>query len=124
MSWADFIAAHQETLVASDFFTIEVLTPTGLACFYVLFFVHIGSRRVRIAGVTEHPTESWMKQVARNVTMANWGFLAGRRYPILDRDTKYCAAFRNIIEWTAGVGVIRLPPMSPNMNAFRSRRGS
>ncbi len=80
VSWADFIAAHQETLVASDFFTVEVFTPSGLACSCVLFFIHVGSRRVHIAGVTEHPTESWMKQSARNVTMADWGFLDGRRY--------------------------------------------
>ena len=120
MSWADFIVVHQDTIVAADFFTVEVFTPTGLACFYVLFFIHVGSRRVHIAGVTEHPTESWMKQVARDLTMDGWGFLHDSRRLIVDRDTKYCAAFRKIIE-SAGLKVIRLPPMSPNLNAFAER---
>ncbi len=120
ISWADFIAAHKDTIVAADFFTVEVFTPTGLACFYVLFFIHIGSRRVHVAGITEHPTEGWMKQVARNVTMDDWGFLSGRRYLILDRDTKYCASFRKIIAST-GVKIIRLPPMSPDLNAYAER---
>jgi transposase InsO family protein len=61
-----------------------------------------------------------MKQVARNVTMDEWGFLSRRRYLILDRDTKYCAAFRKIIE-SAGVKIIRLPPMSPDLNAYAER---
>ena len=38
-----------------------------------------------------------MKQVARNVTMAEWGFLQGMRYLLHDRDTKYCAAFRRLL---------------------------
>ncbi len=61
-----------------------------------------------------------MKQVAKNVTMDDWGFLDGRRYLILDRDSKFCAAFRHIIE-SAGVKIIRLPPMSPNLNAYAER---
>ena len=61
-----------------------------------------------------------MKQVARNVTMEDWGFLNGRRYLIVDRDTKFCAAFRKIIQ-SAGLEVIRLPPSSPNLNAYAER---
>jgi transposase InsO family protein len=61
-----------------------------------------------------------MKQVAKHVTMDDWGFLNGRRYLILDRDSKFCAAFRHIIA-SAGVKIIRLPPRSPNLNAFAER---
>ncbi len=53
------------------FFSIEVITPHGLITFYVLFFIHIGSRRVHIAGVTVNPDEQWMKQIARNLTVAD-----------------------------------------------------
>ena len=38
----------------------------------------------------------------------------------MDRDTKYCAAFRSILE-SAGIHIIRLPPRSPNLNAFAER---
>jgi putative transposase len=43
--------------------------------------------------------------------------LSGKRYLILDRDTKYSAAFRTLIEGS-GTEVIRLPPRSPNLNAY------
>ena len=53
----------------TDFFTAEVVTLRGLVTYYVLLFIHIGSRRVAIAGITVHPDELCMKQIARNVTM-------------------------------------------------------
>src|SRR6202011_595723 len=51
----------------------RVLTLHGLVTYYVLFFIHLESRRVDIAGVTVHPDEPWMRQVARNVTMEGCG---------------------------------------------------
>jgi hypothetical protein len=42
----------------------------------VLFFIHLESRRVEIAGITPHPNEAWMKQIARNVTMDEWGSMS------------------------------------------------
>jgi hypothetical protein len=61
--------------VATEFFTTEVWTWCGLVIHYILFFFHVGSRRIHIAGVTSHPNESWMKQIVRNETMETWGFL-------------------------------------------------
>jgi putative transposase len=61
-----------------------------------------------------------MMQVARNVTDVRDGFLRGKRYLILNRDTKYTDAFRGIIT-RAGTEVVRLPPRSPNLNAFSER---
>jgi len=58
-----------------------------------------------------------MGQVARNVTDAENGFLRRKRYLILDRDTKYSAEFRNALD-REGIHLIRLPPRSPNLNAF------
>jgi putative transposase len=37
--WKEFMTRHWEQIVASDFFTIEVWTPTGLKRFIVLFFI-------------------------------------------------------------------------------------
>ena len=53
-----------------DFFTAEVLTWRGLSTYYILFFLHLDSRRVTLAGITQHPTEEWMVQMARNAVDA------------------------------------------------------
>jgi putative transposase len=89
-------------LVATDFFTAEVWTLGGLVTYDVLFFLHLGSRKVYVAGVTPHPHEAWMVPVARNVTMQEWGFLSPGQYLMHDRDTKFCPAFQQIID-DAGV---------------------
>ena len=119
-TWKEFIRTHMDVLVATDFFTAEVWTLGGLVTYYVLFFIHLGSRRVQVAGVTPHPNEAWMVQVARNVTMEEWGFLSPGQYLIHDRDGKYCSAFQHIIE-AAGVTRVPLPPRSPNLNAYAER---
>ena len=120
LTWAEFIQTHQDVIARADFFTVEVLQPIGLVTYYVLFFIHLDTRRVHIAGITTSPNEQWMKQVARNLTMTGWGFLADRRYVILDRDSKYCESFRGILK-ESGLKLIRLPPRTPNRNAFCER---
>jgi len=119
-TWKEFIRTHLDVLVATDFFTAEVWTLGGLVTYYVLFFLHLGSRKLFVAGVTPHPHEAWMVQVARNVTMEQWGFLAPGQYLIHDRDAKFCAAFQQIID-DAGVERVVLPPRSPNLNAYAER---
>jgi putative transposase len=119
-TWKEFIRAHMDVLVATDFFTAEVWTLGGLVTYYVLFFIHLGSRKVHIAGVTPHPTAPWMMQVARNVTMEEWGFLAPGQYLIHDRDGKYCPAFQQLID-AAGIKRVPLPARSPNLNAYAER---
>ena len=114
-TWTEFIKSHQDVIAACDFFTAEVLTPVGLMTYYVLFFIHIGSREIHIAGATINPDENWMKQIARNVTMAGWGFLKNCKYLIHDRDSKICDSFRWIIK-TGGVKPLKLPAKSPNSN--------
>ena len=82
-------------MCSSDLFTAEVWTQGGLVTYYVLFFIHLATRRVHIAGITPPPNEQWMTQVARNVTMADVGFLSSSRYLIHDRDSKFCESFRD-----------------------------
>jgi transposase InsO family protein len=119
-TWKEFIRTHMDVLVATDFFTAEVWTLGGLVTYYVLFFIHLGTRQVHIAGVTPHPNAAWMVQVARNLTMEEWGFLSPGQYLIHDRDGKYCATFQQIID-DAGVERVVLPPRSPNLNAYAER---
>jgi putative transposase len=119
-TWADFIRIHRALLAGSDFFTAEVLTLRGLVTYYVLFFIHLESRRVDIVGVTVHPNEPWMKQIARNVTMDGCGVLRDCRYLLHDRDTKYTHSFRAIIA-SGNVEPMVLPARSPNLNAHAER---
>jgi putative transposase len=119
-TWKEFICTHRDLLVATDFFTAEVWTWCGLVTYYVLFFIHLGSRKVHIVGMTPYPNEAWMMQIARNVTMEEWGFLSPGQYLVHDRDGKYCPAFHQIID-TAGVKRVPLPPRSPNLNAYAER---
>jgi len=92
-SWKDFIRAHMAVMVGTDFFTVEVLTLKGLLTYYVLFFIHLESRRICLGGVTRHPDQAWMEQMARNITMEESGFLAKCKYLLHDRDSKYCPRF-------------------------------
>ena len=61
-----------------------------------------------------------MMQVARNLTMEQWGFLSAGQYLSHDRDGKYCPAFQQLID-AAGVKRVPLPPRSPNLNAYAER---
>ncbi len=107
-------------LAGMDFFSAEVLTWRGPVTYYVLFLIQLETRRVTLAGMTRHPTEEWMQQVARNLTDAEAGALQGQRYVLHDRDTKFCDSFRSMLR-AAGVAPLRLPARSPNLNAFAER---
>ena len=119
-AWKDFIASHMAVLAGMDFFTAEVLTWRGLTTYYVLFVIHLETRRVTLAGITPHPNEGWMEQIARNLTDADSGALLGQRYLLHDRDTKFCAGFRSTLR-AGGLEPVRLPPSSPDLNAFAER---
>ena len=73
-----------------------------------------------IAGITVHPDERWMQQIARNVTMEGCGALRDCRYLLHDRDTKYTQSFRAIIA-SGRVEPLVLPARSPNLNAYAER---
>jgi transposase InsO family protein len=86
-----------------------------LVTVYLLFVMELATRRVHFAGSTANPDQPWMLQVSRNLTDAEDGFLHGKKYLLMDRDTKFSEAFRVTLE-EAGVEALRLPPRSPNLN--------
>jgi putative transposase len=75
-TWKDFLAAHTNVLAGCGFFTVEVLTWRGLVTYYVLFFLHLESRRVSVTGITRHPDQEWMEQIGRTATQESWGYLS------------------------------------------------
>jgi transposase InsO family protein len=119
-TWSTFLKAHWKLFAARDFFSIEVWTMRGLVTHYVLFVISLSDRVVHIAGISARPDEAWMLQVGRNLIDSDSGALALKRYLVLDRDAKYTERFRTLVK-EGGMEIIRLPPMSPNLNAYAER---
>jgi putative transposase len=107
-------------IVAVDFFTIEVWTGKGLQRFVVLSFIELSSRRVEIGGISAVANGLWMSQIARNLTDSVDGLLMGKRYLIHDRDPLFTDEFLSMLN-DAGVESVKLPPRSPNLNAYAER---
>ena len=120
MTWKEFLRVHWSTLAATDFFTVEVWTRAGLMRYHVLFVIRLMTREVHVAGIMPEPAETWMLQMARNLTDACDGFLRGTRFLIHDRSTLFTEQFRGTLKG-AGVETFRLPARSPNLNAFAER---
>ncbi len=119
-SWKTFLNAHRDVLASVDSTTIGIWTKNGLITYYLLFFMEIATRHVHFAGLTAHPDDNWLFQVARNVTDAEEGFLRGKRYLLMDRDSKFSEAFRIALKGS-GVKPFRLPLRLPNLNAHIER---
>jgi transposase InsO family protein len=115
-TWSQFIAQHRSVIWATDFLTVDTLS----GCLYVLFFIQLHTRRVVLGGITEHPHDAWMQQIARNLTDPFDGPLLGARYLLHDRDAKYTATFDRIFP-SASIKPTKLPARSPNLNPVAER---
>jgi putative transposase len=107
-------------IVAADFFTVEVWTRRGLQRFLVLFMIDLSTRRVKVAGVGAKANGLWMNQIARDLSDPMDGLLLGKRYLIHDRDPLFTAEFQNMVA-EVGIESVKLPPRSPNLNAYAER---
>jgi transposase InsO family protein len=119
-SWSTFIKAHLGVIAAADFFTVEAVSLAGLVRLHVFFVMDLASRMVEIAGISAEPNGPWMEQIGRNLLDADDGFLKGKRYLIVDRDPLYTGRWQAMLK-AAGVKVVKLPPRSPDLNAFAER---
>ncbi len=115
LSWREFLTAQAGGLLACDFFTVETVR---LQVLYVLFFIELQSRRVFVLGCTQHPTEAWVTQQARNLSWQIDG--SPFRVLIRDRDSKFSRSFDQVFT-AQGFRVIRTPYRSPRANAHAER---
>jgi hypothetical protein len=119
LSWRQFLQPHLEVSWATDFFTEEVWTPSGLVTFYVLLFIHLGSRRVWMAGCAPQPHAAWVAQQGRNFSMAIEDWELPCRYLVHDRDTSFLA-WDGVLK-TDDRRILKTPPHAPLCNAHAQR---
>jgi len=114
-TWNGFVQRHLQTLWACDFVSKRIWTMGGLVEVFVLFFLHVGSRRVEIVGMTTYPDQAWMTQQARNIAMIFGEQTIKPQYLIRDNDGKFVPQFDAILQ-EEGIEILRIPPGCPNMN--------
>jgi len=105
------------SIVECDFLTVGTVL---LKRFYVLFFIELASRRVRIAGITANPDGAWTTQQARNLVMRLDDERVPVRFLIRDRDSKFTASFDEVFR-AEGIRVIKAPVRAPRARAHAER---
>jgi putative transposase len=119
VTWRAFLRAQAAGIIATDFFTVETVR---LKTLYVLFFIELHTRQVRVVGVTDHPNEAWVVQRARECSIERqWTTDATVPWLLLrDRDAKVTRAFDDVFA-ADGIQIIKTPIQAPNANAFAER---
>ena len=116
-TWPQFLRSQAEAILACDFLTADLLDGTQA---YVLAVIEHATRRIRILGVTLHPTGAWTSQQARNLIM-DLGEQAHRvKFMIRDRGSNYTAAFDEVLA-DAGIRTVLCNVRTPRMNAIAER---
>ena len=116
-SWDAFLKRHLETLWACDFFTKTVWTVFGPKTFHALFFLHVQTRKVHIAGITDRPSQEWTAEQARRAASFFEGSKDKPALLMRDADKKFSAAFDEFFR-TMNVQVKQIPYRSPNLNPY------
>jgi putative transposase len=116
-TWSQFLRSQAEAILACDFFTAGLLDGTQA---HVLAVIEHATRRIRILGVTQHPTGAWTAQQARNLIM-DLGDQAHRvKFMIRDRGSNFTAAFDAVLA-DAGIRTVLCNVRTPRMNAIAER---
>jgi putative transposase len=121
-TWAEFLRIHAATLWQCDFFSHKVLTWSGWKEYFVLAFIHVGSRRVFVSPGTRKPDAAWMQQQAAAFVghLTETGRTPADTILFRDRDGKYTPPFDDTLK-AAGVDVRKAPIRSPNLQAYIER---
>jgi putative transposase len=105
------------SMLAVDFFTVETVALRRL---YVLFFIELGNRRVRLASCTSNPSGAWVTQQARQLAWGSADRSTSIRFLIRDRDSKFTREFDTVFR-SEGIEIIRTPVRAPKANAIAER---
>jgi hypothetical protein len=92
-SWRSFLRQQAAGILACDFFTVDTVL---LRRVHALFVIELGSRRVHLGGVTDHPTGLWVAQQARNLLASLGNEGTGWKFLIRDRDAKFTRTFDDV----------------------------
>jgi putative transposase len=116
-AWSQFLRSQAEAILACDFFTAGLLDGTQA---YVLVVIEHATRRVRVLGVTLHPTGAWTAQQARNLIMDLGDQTHRVRFMVRDRGSNFTAAFDAVLA-DAGIRTVLCNVATPRMNAITER---
>jgi transposase InsO family protein len=117
-TWRRFLTTQASTIPACDFFHVDcALTLQRL---YVFFVLKVETRYVRVLGITAHPDGPWTAQQARNLAMDLGDRTEQFKVLIRDRAGQFTAAFDTGLS-DAGITVCKIPPRSPQANAYAER---
>jgi hypothetical protein len=116
------VLADKPADVELDFAQTVILDGERICRLYVLLAIHTVTREAALVGITEHPVDEWMAQCARNLTMANIGFLprTGAVSVQMDGDAIFTAQFRQMLA-DAVLDVRQTPPRHPWKNGHIER---
>ena len=117
LAWSQFLRSQAEVILACDFFTVDLLNGTQA---YVLAVIEHATRRVRVLGVTQHPTGAWTAQQARNLLMDLGDQAHQVKFMIRDRGSNFTTAFDAVLA-DAGIRTVLCNVRTPRMNAMAER---
>jgi hypothetical protein len=116
-TWAQFLRSQAEAIIATDFFTVDLLNGAQVYCLAV---IEHATRQIHILGATTNPTAAWVTQQARNLLMDLDGRAETIKFLIRDRDSKFVAAFDAVFH-SVGIRIIKTPVQAPRANAIMER---
>jgi transposase InsO family protein len=116
-NWSEFFRQQAARILECDFLTVDTLF---LKRFYVLFFIELATRRVRLAGTTTDPDGPWVTQQARNLLTQLDDDGVRTRFLIRDRDSKFTRTFDEVFR-SEGIEVTKAPVRAPRARAHAER---
>lgn len=119
-TWDQFLKAHAKTLWACDFVSKPIWTLRGRVQAFVLVFMHIKSRRVVATRSSTNPDAAWVAEQMAAFAAVTKSWPERPRILLRDRDSKFGPGVDETLT-SAGIEPLRLPPFSPNLNAFVER---